>query len=166
MTDRPPIPRPLERDVLIEAGHRCAIPTCRQTPVEIAHIKPYSEVQEHSFENLIALCPTCHARYDHGEIDRRSMLTYKANLSILNSRYGDFEKRILKRYAEDPTITEIELPLGFEILAMYLIQDKFLKFTGKESMVHIMGKPTSKIYELTEQGREFIRKWVSAEEIK
>ena len=23
---------------LVEAGHRCAIPTCRQVPVEIAHI--------------------------------------------------------------------------------------------------------------------------------
>ena len=166
MPDRPAIPRPLEREVFIEAGHRCAIPTCRQTPVEIAHIKPYSEVQEHSFENLIALCPTCHTRYDRGEIDRRSMLTYKANLSILNSRYGDFEKRILKMWAENPEITEIELPLGFEVLAMYLIQDELIRITETQHFVRIMGKPMSIYCELTDKGRDFIRKWISAEELE
>jgi hypothetical protein len=41
---------------------------------------PWSEVKEHRFENLIALCPTCHTRYDQGTIDRRSMLVYKALL--------------------------------------------------------------------------------------
>jgi predicted restriction endonuclease len=70
---RPAIPRPLERDVLMEAGHRCAIPTCHQWPVEIAHIIPWDQVKEHSFDNLIALCPTCHSRFDKGEIDRRAM---------------------------------------------------------------------------------------------
>ena len=79
---RPAIPRQLERDVLVEAGHRCAIPTCKQTPVQIAHIVPWETVREHTFDNLIALCPNCHDRYDNkGEIDRKAMLQYKANLS-------------------------------------------------------------------------------------
>jgi len=55
--ERPAIPRELERAVLLEAGHRCAIPTCRQTPVEIVHIDPWAKVREHKFENLIALWP-------------------------------------------------------------------------------------------------------------
>jgi 5-methylcytosine-specific restriction endonuclease McrA len=65
---RPALPRKLEREVLMEAGHRCAIPVCRQTPVEIAHIVPWAEVKGHSFDNLIALCPTCHTRYDRGRL--------------------------------------------------------------------------------------------------
>ena len=64
MAKRPPIPVDLHRIVLIEAGHRCAIHTCRQVPVEIAHIDPWSRCREHRFENLIALCPTCHTRID------------------------------------------------------------------------------------------------------
>src|SRR5690242_15797603 len=40
MANRPGIPRALQRQVLVEAGHRCSIPTCRQTPVEIHHIIP------------------------------------------------------------------------------------------------------------------------------
>jgi HNH endonuclease len=77
---RPPIRRTLARQVLVEAGHRCAIPTCRATTTEIAHIDPWAKVREHTFDNLIVLCPTCHARYDKGEIDRQSMLMYKRDL--------------------------------------------------------------------------------------
>ncbi|GIF75748.1 hypothetical protein Asi02nite_52660 [Asanoa siamensis] len=77
---RPAVPRELERAVLVEAGHRCAIPTCRAVPVELAHITSWSKVREHSFDNLIALCPTCHARYDRGDIDRKAMLAYKGLL--------------------------------------------------------------------------------------
>jgi HNH endonuclease len=82
---RPKIPSDLRRRVLIEAGHQCAIPACRSTPVEIAHIIPWSMVQKHEFKNLIALCPTCHTRYDnpHGSIDRASMRKYKVNLNPL-----------------------------------------------------------------------------------
>ena len=79
---RPRIPRELERRILVEAGHRCAIPTCRACLVEIAHIVPWSDVREHAYENLIALCPTCHARYDRGEIDRLSMRQYKTQLQL------------------------------------------------------------------------------------
>src|SRR6266850_3203578 len=92
---RPPIPMELERQVLLEAGHRCAIPTCRQTPVEIAHIEPWAKVKEHRFENLIALCPTDHARHHRGEIDHKSMLAYKRNLPVVASRYGEMELRVL-----------------------------------------------------------------------
>ncbi|WP_327727027.1 HNH endonuclease [Streptomyces sp. NBC_00487] len=98
---RPDIPADLKRAVLVEAGHRCAIPTCRQTPVEIAHITAWVKVREHKFENLIALCPTCHARFDRGEIDRKAMRQYKENLEIINSRYTDTESQFLKVCAQN-----------------------------------------------------------------
>jgi hypothetical protein len=52
---RDAIPTDIKRAVLVEAGHRCAIPTCRATTTEIAHIVPWAESQDSSFENLIAL---------------------------------------------------------------------------------------------------------------
>lgn len=111
---RPALPRPLERQVKVEAGHRCAIPTCRQYPVEIAHIEPRkADGSNDKFENLIALCPTCHTRYDLGrEIDRPAMHQYKANLSVLNSRYGDLERRVLLFFAEHPDAPAIQLVGG------------------------------------------------------
>ncbi len=48
--------RARKRMALVEAGHRCAIPTCRHPTTEIAHIVPESESHDDSFENLIALC--------------------------------------------------------------------------------------------------------------
>ncbi len=90
-SDRPDIPRPLRRDVLIEAGFRCAMPHCRETTVQIHHIVNWAQVHEHTFDNLIALCANCHARVTSGEIDRTAVKRIKANLSVLNHRYGDLE---------------------------------------------------------------------------
>jgi hypothetical protein len=79
--ERENIPADVRRRVLVEAGHRCAIPTCRATTTEIAHIEPWSDTRDDSFENLIALCPNCHTRYDQKkEIDRKAMKMYKLAL--------------------------------------------------------------------------------------
>jgi len=160
---RPPIPRPLERDVLVEAGHRCAIPACRQVPVEIAHIVPWSQAKEHTFDNLIALCPTCHTRYDRGEIDRKAMLQYKANLSVLTHRYGDMEQRLLRMFAQEPDASEVWLPGGLDILLLYLLQDGLLVNTGQDGGVVVAGVPSRVLYRLTPHGRAFIERWLSAQ---
>ena len=160
------MPRELEREVLVESGHRCAIPTCHQIPVEIAHIIPWAKVQEHTFDNLIALCPTCHSRYDHAEIDRKAMQQYKANLSVLNGRYGDLEQRVLRKFSKENLANQIWLPGGFDILLMNLTEDGFLTDTGQNSGVILAGMPSTKLYELTTKGRNFIQKWLSAENLE
>jgi hypothetical protein len=164
--ERTAIPRPLERDVLVEAGHRCAIPTCRQVPVEIAHIVPWASVREHTFDNLIALCPTCHTRYDTGQIDRKAMLQYKANLFLLSNRYGDLEQRILRIFAENPQANNIAIPGGLDILLMYMLEDGLLVDTGQNSGVILAGVPSAKVYQLTDKGRQFIQRWVTAQELE
>jgi hypothetical protein len=109
---RPDIPIPLQRDVLVEAGHRCAIPTCRSHPVEIAHIVPWAKVRRHEMVNLIALCPTCHTRYDRGEIDRKAMQRYKQKLSVINGLYSSLERRILEHFA---ILRDIKIKLAFPL---------------------------------------------------
>ena len=80
--DRPSIPTDTVRAVLVEAGHRCAIPTCRATTTEIAHIEPWAKSHDNTFGNLIALCPNCHMRFDQKkEIDAKSVRIYKQNLA-------------------------------------------------------------------------------------
>jgi len=78
---RDSIPAEIRREVLVEAGHRCAIPTCRYPHVEIHHIVPWEICKSHDFENLIALCANCHRRADSGEIDRKALYLYKSRLS-------------------------------------------------------------------------------------
>jgi hypothetical protein len=169
------IPRPLEREVLMEAGHRCAIPTCKQIPVEVAHIIPYNKIVKHEFHNLIALCRNCHGRYDREEIDCRSMKQYKENLSIINNRYSEFERTVLLFFADDPEKDTIQLSLSGnnDIAVMYLVRDGLIKWVGprilvKSSAPEETGIPVQndRIYKLTTKGRAFIRKWISAKNIE
>ncbi len=79
--NRSNIPADLRRQVLIESGHRCAITTCRNSAsIDIHHIIPWSECLQHSFDNLIVLCPNCHRLVHSGKIDRKSLFEYKKNL--------------------------------------------------------------------------------------
>lgn len=96
MSKRTAIPKKLRMQVEVEAGHRCAIPTCKKYPIDIHHIIPHKECEVHSFDNLIALCTECHARHPRtSEIDQKALQIYKRNLSLLNHRYGEFERRVL-----------------------------------------------------------------------
>lgn len=165
---RPPIPRQLERDVLVEAGHRCAIPTCRQPTVDVAHIKPWADVKEHTFDNLIALCPTCHRRYDKGEIDRKAMLQYKANLGILTSRYGEIERRVLKWFGDNPKERLLELEGGgYDVFLMYLLQDGLLAEEVEQLLqgVSYLG-PGIRRFALTDKGRAFVNRWLAPEPLE
>lgn len=164
MAIRPAIPTKLKRAVLIEAGHRCAIPTCRQTPVELAHIVPWNKIQEHTFGNLIALCPTCHTRFDRGDIDRLSIEQYKANLTLISDRYNDLEIRVLESFYSNPDQIEIKLPGGMNLMVAYLIKDNLLTKIG-EVGIYFNGVPSHEIYGITESGKQFIANWVAGRAI-
>jgi hypothetical protein len=128
----------------------------------VAHLSPWEKVKAHTFDNLIALCPTCHTRYDNGGIDRRAMLQYKANLSILNGRYGDLERRVLRYFADHRDRNWIYLSKGFDILLMYLFDDGFL--VGTNELKYRFSKEET-LYHITAQGREFVEKRLSAESL-
>lgn len=163
MVERPMIPTALERAVKIEAGHRCAIPTCRYPRVEIAHIVPWAEVKEHQFENLIALCPNCHELYDKDKkIDRQAMLIYKSNLGLLHHRYSEYERRILELFCNQPQANIIQLPGLSETHVFYLLKDGFLVKTEKNSGCIFAGVPTWEEFLLSDKGRQFIEDWKKA----
>ena len=162
--DRPAIPTRLRRQVLVEAGHRCSIPTCRQTTTEIAHIIPWKDVKEHTFENLIALCPNCHSRYDKGEIDRKAMQQYKINLAVLNDRYSEIERRVLRYFHDNPKARGIKLDSSFDFLLMNAIQDGLVSRL-RTSKLRIEGLPVHVVYTITDKGSELIKKWFGGEQL-
>ena len=81
-TPRPPIPTDVERRLLVECGHRCA---CCGQPVSLekAHIIPWSETKDHSFENLVVLCSTCHTRSHDEKWDKKTLQEYKKRPWVL-----------------------------------------------------------------------------------
>lgn len=78
---RPPIPAALRRDILAEAGYRCAVPTCRTIlAIDLHHIIEVEQGGGTELSNLLALCPTCHALYTRGTISRDAINVWKTTL--------------------------------------------------------------------------------------
>lgn len=157
--ERPPIPVEIKRKILVEAGHRCAIPTCRFPTIEIAHIEPWAKVQEHTYDNLIALCPNCHTRADKGEIDRKSLKIYKKVLQRLTDRYEKFELNVLNELRNGK---QVIMAGNMLLLIKNLLDESLVNIQG--GGVVIEGIPSNVIISLTNEGLKFIKEWISADE--
>jgi hypothetical protein len=171
--DRDIVPAEIKRAVLVEAGHRCAIPTCRATTTEIAHIVPWADSHDNSFENLIALCPNCHARFDKKkEIDRLAIKMYKHNLGILNNRYGEFERRLFEVLAKTGERVFV-LGAAGDLLVANAVKDGFFEdkhVKGMEWGVHgsdgySKNFPLTFTYWVTDAGAAFIRRYAEGLDI-
>jgi HNH endonuclease len=181
---RPAVPAALQRDVRVEAGHRCAIPTCRATSgLQIHHIIDWVRVKEHRFENLILLCANCHSRVTAGEIDRRSVRAYKANLGLMVGRYGDLERRVLEHFISDRSAAEVTVDMGHAVLLKYLVDDGLLSYLGPADGAFIFEDPLSEgvpvsdatrsadhygpgRWALTEAGRELVGRLRDAQHVE
>lgn len=65
------ISKQVERQIYAESMGRCMNPSCKEDLfkangdiIERAHIIPYCETADNSYENLIILCPNCHTDFD------------------------------------------------------------------------------------------------------
>jgi len=87
-TERKNLPLKTKTIVLTVAGYRCAVPTCRGIlALDMHHIWQVSAGGGDDSENLIALCPTCHALYHRGTIMPDSIYAYKAMLVAINRAF-------------------------------------------------------------------------------
>jgi type I restriction enzyme, R subunit len=92
--NRPSIPADVERQVMIEAGHRCAV--CgSELPLERAHIIPWSRSRDHSFENLVCLCANCHERADKEKWDQKTFEEYKKRPWVIRARMAEASSRVV-----------------------------------------------------------------------
>jgi hypothetical protein len=162
--DRTTIPAEIKRRVLVEAGHRCAIPTCRHIDVEIHHIKPWGECESHEYENLIALCPNCHSRADKGEIDKKSLRIYKANLRYTHDRFSQIEVDMLFELHKNPK--GIQWPPYLRLLVKRLVDAKYVELTEhKNCFASIAGmRFDPDLYVISQTGIAFIESLESEKE--
>lgn len=123
--------------------------------MEIAHIIPWSRRRTHDFPNLIALCPTCHTRYDNHQIDRKSMLAYKRNAWLQSSRYSDLEKRLLLAFVRTGE-TEAWLFGGLELLLSELLGEGLLVDAGGRRPGDFPATLHERLYRLTPAGEQIV----------
>lgn len=82
VSHRQRIPAEIERAVLTESGHRCAV--CGEScPLERAHIIPWHRSKAHLAADLVCLCANCHARADLEKWGELTLRTYKLNPWVL-----------------------------------------------------------------------------------
>lgn len=121
-TSRKPISAHVERRLWAESAGKCMNPDCRADLfisngdiAERAHIVPYCESAENTFDNLILICPNCHTNFDknsaftadevrewksirHAEIDRVFGKTF--------SSFDDLRKEASPLLARNKSIYE------------------------------------------------------------
>ena len=150
------IPLKLKRRVLCEAGHHCAIHTCRNPNPEIHHIIPWKKCKENKYENLIALCPNCHVRADKGEIDRKSLRIYKDNLRYAHDKFSQLEVDILFALHKAPE-EAVQFASFMMILINRILEVEYVEVKRPKNSVEILGMNVSPVYLfLTDKGRGYV----------
>ena len=157
MASRPAIPAEIRRRVLVEAGHRCAIPTCRNIYVDVHHIIPYEKCQEHTYENLIALCPNCHRMVHEGRIDTKSLLEYKRRLRFAHDKFSQIEIDVLCELASLPPNQGIPWTPYLKLLLKRLFDSGYIVSNDNiGAMIFMNGIQTGPcLIGITDKGRQF-----------
>ena len=159
----PKVPADIRRRVLVEAGHRCAIPTCRSIEVEVCHIVSWKQCRKHEHSNLIALCRNCHVRADRGEIDRKSIKFYKSNSRTSHDRFSQLEIDVLFE-ANASRSESIKWPPYMKLLIKRICDAGLVALVQPNRDVSIGGmRADPDDLCITEKGRKYIRGLGSSE---
>jgi len=155
--ERLPIPSELKRQIYVEAGHRCAIPTCRSIHIDIHHIIPWEQCKKHEYPNLIALCPNCHRMAEKEEMDRKSLRMYKNNLRFLYDRFTIFEIDLLFELHKIPDDKLTQIPWHYELMIKRLIEAEFVEYKKMPAGVSAGGMRLNPDFvKIAKLGREYV----------
>lgn len=103
---RKAIPKDTERRLWAESIGRCMNPSCKKELfstnigdiAEKAHIVPHNDTADNSLENLIILCPNCHASFDkNSAFNEEEVKNWKVKrkeevLKLFAQKFDTFEK--------------------------------------------------------------------------
>jgi hypothetical protein len=172
---RKSIPPPTRNLILMEAGYKCANPTCRHIlTLELHHIVWVKEGGDNTPSNLLALCPNCHSLHTHGHIPTTAIHTWKQLLISLNDANRATADLLLVLYYEEKRIEAAEDTSKL---------DPPFRFTG-DGLPALSGLITSGLLEiskrylgagyygasmpsfnvrLTDKGRNFVQAWLEGD---
>lgn len=68
MDQKRKVPTAIKRQLVAEAGGKCANPGCTNQRTEIHHIAEWAVYKRHDTEEMVAICPTCHDHAHHGRL--------------------------------------------------------------------------------------------------
>lgn len=152
IVNREKIDENVKRRLYAESMGRCMNPNCQKELfkdsgdiIEKAHIIPYCETEDNSFENLIILCPNCHTDFDKNhsftpdEVKKWKQIRKEELERVFGKKYETFED--LKRDA---------FPLLLEnksIYENYYLNDKKELWEKFEPKILVNNKKLKKLFE-------------------
>lgn len=99
---RKAIPAPTRSAVLLEAAYRCANPRCRHIlTLELHHLLWVRDGGGNEHDNLIALCPNCHALHTAGHTPSEAIYAWKGLLVSLNNPHQGAADLLLVLHREE-----------------------------------------------------------------
>ena len=125
------IDKTVRRRLYAESMGRCMNPNCQRELfrkngdiIEKAHIDPYCETADNSFENLVLLCPSCHT-----DFDKNHAFTPEEVLRWKKIRREELERMFSKKYATFDDLKKAVVPLLIENKTIY--ENYYLKDNRK-----------------------------------
>ena len=115
------IPENIKRKLYAESMGRCMNPDCQielfqsnGDIIEKAHIDPYCETSDNSYENLIVLCPNCHKRFD-----KLNQFTPEEVLNWKRIRSKELDKFFCRKFKSFKSLQKEVFPLLLENKSIY-----------------------------------------------
>lgn len=154
------VPTSVKQQVLHESGYKCANPRCRYpVTLDVHHLEYVSAGGSDAPENLLPLCPTCHAEHHRGVIPTESLRAWKMLLITLNEAFDRRSVDILltlDRLSRVEWITGDGIPqyaalAGSDLITLRQGVHNFIGDHGLQQLLYVA--------ELTEKGRMFVDAW-------
>lgn len=158
------IPNDVKLRLLVEAGYRCAVPTCRTIlTLDLHHIIEVTEGGGNQPDNLICLCPNCHALYHRQKIPQEAIRMWKMILISLNNAFDrDQIDYLLMLHKIE---SEADEKFRFVVSGDGLLQFKGIFNAGFLNVLYDppsrYGHEASYIISLSENGNAFVNAWKS-----
>ncbi|WP_330111681.1 HNH endonuclease signature motif containing protein [Cetobacterium somerae] len=149
---RPKTKEDIQRRLYAESMGRCMNPNCRKELfvdggdiIERAHIIPFCDTKDNSFENLIILCPNCHTDFDKNfAFSSDEVKGWKQN------RKDEFEKIFGEKYKTFNELKIAVFPLLLEnktIYEEYYLNDQKELWNKFENKILINNEKLKKLLE-------------------
>jgi len=163
---RKSIPRATRHEVLMEAGYMCANPRCRHIlTLEVHHIVWVRDGGGDEPDNLLALCPNCHALHTKGEIPQDAIRYWKGMLVALNEAVGRRGMDLLLLLHKGPSEAyyTADAMVDFAgLIAADLVEVGFGGAGGPNPPIH--ARPSVYQLKLSDRGKVLVEAWLEGDE--
>ncbi len=152
----------VKQHVLHESGYRCGNPCCRHPlTLDIHHLIYVSEGGATTPDNLLPLCPNCHAMHHRGDITTDSLHAWKMLLLSLNEAFDrrsidmllaidQIKGNVVKLISGDGVFNYAPLIAS----GLISVSETWLQKTTGSS-----GQTMMYTAQLTDKGQQFLKGW-------